>query len=90
MKYRVDGCSISSKKTGTKTFDELASLVQDHHTPKPSKIVQRFKFYVPFPKKERNIAILMVRDRLVCRIMDNKIQKRLLAEKVFIKPKYQW
>lgn len=27
----------------------------------------------------------MVRDRLVCRIMDNKIQKRLLAEKVFIK-----
>lgn len=51
VKYRVDGCSISSKKAGTKTFDELASLVQDHHTPKPSEIVQRFKFYDRFRKR---------------------------------------
>ena len=30
---------------GDKKFDELVALVQEHFTPKPSEIVQRYKFY---------------------------------------------
>ena len=31
-------------KPGDKTFDELKNIVHDHIRPKPSEIVQRFKF----------------------------------------------
>lgn len=31
-------------RPGDKTFDELVRLLKDHFNPKPSEIVQRFKF----------------------------------------------
>ncbi|KAK0149179.1 hypothetical protein N1851_010298 [Merluccius polli] len=35
---------VSPAKPGDKTFDELVKLLKDHFNPKPSEIVQRFKF----------------------------------------------
>lgn len=35
---------VSPAEPGNKTFDELVKLLNDHFDPKPSKIVQCFKF----------------------------------------------
>jgi hypothetical protein len=38
-------------KSGDLTFKELVTLVQEHYNPKPSVIVQRFKFHTHSRKK---------------------------------------
>ncbi|CAB4041637.1 Hypothetical predicted protein [Paramuricea clavata] len=89
----------SKTKPSEKTFAELVELVQQHQHPKPSAIVQRFKFNTRFRKPGESIASYvaelrslsehcdfkstleeMLRDRLVCGINDEQIQRRLLAE----------
>ena len=35
---------LSPEKPGEKSYEELANLLQSHYNPKPSEIVQRFKF----------------------------------------------
>ncbi len=86
-------------KPSDKTFEEIVELVQNHENPKPSAIVQRFKFNTRFRKLSESIASYvaelrnisehcdfqntleeMLRDRLVCGINDEQIQRRLLAE----------
>ena len=86
-------------KPSDKTFKEIVELVQNHENPKPSAIVQRFKFNTRFRKPGESIASYvaelrnisehcdfqntleeMLRDRLVCGINDEQIQRRLLAE----------
>ena len=86
-------------KPSDKTFKEIVELVQNHENPKPSAIVQRFKFNTRFRKPGELIASYvaelrnisehcdfqntleeMLRDRLVCGINDEQIQRRLLAE----------
>ena len=87
------------EKPSDKTFKELVELVQHHENPKPSAIVQRFRFNTRFRKPGESIASYvaelrnisehcdfqntleeMLRDRLVCGINDEQIQRRLLAE----------
>ena len=82
---------------GDKKFDELVALVQEHFTPKPSEIVQRYKFYTrtrqagetvhQFVAALRNLSKhcnfgstlnIMMRDRLVVGMDDEKIQRKLL------------
>lgn len=46
--YKLMSDLLAQNKPGTKTFDELVKLVQDHHAPKPLEIVQRFKFHNRF------------------------------------------
>lgn len=35
---------LSLDKPGDKSYEDLAKLLQSHYNPKPSEIVQRFKF----------------------------------------------
>ncbi|XP_062297408.1 uncharacterized protein K02A2.6-like [Scomber scombrus] len=90
---------VSPAKPGDKTFDELVKLLKEHFNPKPSEIVQRFKFNSRNRKNGETVmeyvAVLrklsqdcnygdklseMIRDRLVCGIGDDRIQRRLLSE----------
>ncbi len=81
------------------SYAELTDTLQQHYSPAPSEIVERFKFYsrsrragesvADFLAQMRSLAQhcnygasldTMLRDRLVCGINEDSIQKRLLAE----------
>ena len=97
--YKLIRNLTTPQKPSDKTFAELVDLVQGHQHPKPSAIVQRFKFNTRFRKPGESIASYvaelrslsehcdfkttleeMLRDRLVCGVNDEQIQRRLLAE----------
>ncbi|KAJ8351850.1 hypothetical protein SKAU_G00233260 [Synaphobranchus kaupii] len=97
--YRLMRNLLSPDKPSSKTYDELKVLMQNHFSPKPSEIVQRYKFdsrsRQPNETVSEYVAELrqiahdcnygqtleqMLRDRLVCGINDDRIQRRLLAE----------
>ena len=82
-----------------KTYNELTAELQKHFDPKPSQIVQRFKFNSRIRKSSESIAEYvaelrklalhcdykdtlseMLRDRLVCGVNDDRMQRRLLSE----------
>ena len=98
--YKLMCDVLAPVKPGTKTFAELKTVVQNHLRPKPSEIVQRFKFHTRSRFEHESVATyvsqlrhlsqdcnfgesldLMLRDRLVCGISNNRIQRRLLSEK---------
>ena len=81
-------------------YKDLIAILTAHFDPKPSPIVQRFKFYNRARAKGETIAAYvaalralaeycnfgdslstMLRDRLVCGVNHEGIQRRLLAEK---------
>ena len=78
------------------TLDKMKEVLQKHFDPKPSPIVQRFKFHTRVRKQVATyVAELrvigehcdfqdsldaMIRDRLVCGINSIRIQRRLLQE----------
>ncbi|KAJ7994080.1 hypothetical protein DPEC_G00262220 [Dallia pectoralis] len=97
--YSLMRTLLSPDKPGERSYGELTDLLQSHFNPKPSEIVQRFKFNSrKRAAKEivaEYVAVLrelahhcsygdkqkeMLRDRLVCGIADDRIQRRLLAE----------
>ena len=85
-------------KPATKTFEVLCTIMQEHQNPKPTIIVQRFKFNTRTRHGDESISTYlaelrllsedcnygeleeMLRDRLVCGINNDSIQKRLLSE----------
>lgn len=90
---------LSPAKSGEKTFAQLVTLLKNHFNPKPSEIVQRFKFDPRMRRPTESVAEYvaelrklaqdcnygetlpqMLRDRLVCGINDDRIQRRLLSE----------
>ncbi|XP_039511288.1 uncharacterized protein K02A2.6-like [Pimephales promelas] len=90
---------LSPNKPGEKSYEDLTDLLQSHYNPKPSEIVQRFKFNSRTRAVNETVmeyvAVLrelaqhcnygdklkeMLRDRLVCGIADDRMQRRLLAE----------
>ncbi|XP_056098696.1 uncharacterized protein K02A2.6-like [Rhinichthys klamathensis goyatoka] len=90
---------LSPNKPGEKSYKDLTDLLQSHYNPKPSEIVQRFKFNSRTRAVNETVmeyvAVLrelaqhcnygdklkeMLRDRLVCGIADDRMQRRLLAE----------
>ena len=90
---------LTPEKPGDKPYADLVKVLTDHFSPKPSKIVQRAKFYRRSRKPGESIATFvaelrasaehcnfgrslddMIRDRVVCGVNDDAIQKRLLAE----------
>lgn len=90
---------VSPDKPGDRTFEELVTLLKEHFNPRPSEIVQRFRFnsrvrqpneaVSEFVAQLRKLAqdcnygttlTEMLRDRLVCGINDETMQRRLLAE----------
>lgn len=97
--YKLMSNLLAPTKPGEKTFDELKELIQKHHDPTPSEIVQRFKFNSRFRNTGETVATFvselrrlsehcnfgttletMLRDRVVCGINNDHIQRRLLSE----------
>ena len=91
---------LALAKPNEKLYQELVKLIQDHFAPKPSEIVERFKFNNRLCNKGESVADfvaalrnldehcdykdtleMMLRDRVVCSIRDEKIEQRLLVEK---------
>ena len=87
---------VDSETRKTIKYNDLVEIVTSHFDPKPSSIVQRFKFYNCPREKGESIATymaalrglaehyglkIMLRDRLVCGINHEGIQRRLLSEK---------
>ena len=98
--YKLMCDLLAPAKPKEKSYQELVKLIQDHLAPKPSEIVQRFKFNNRFRNEGESVADfvaalrnlaehceykdtleMMLRDRIVCGIRDEKIQRRLLVEK---------
>lgn len=90
---------LSLDKPKDKTYTELVRLLKNHFDPKPSEIVQRYKFdsrshksnesVMEYVAELRRLAQdcnygdtlqLMLRDRIVCGINNDRIQRQLLAE----------
>ena len=97
--YKLLRTLVSPEKPGDKTYDELVAAMQQHHNPKPSAIVQRYRFNCRFRREGESVGQYlselralsefcefgpslddMLRDRLVCGVGDQSIQKKLLAE----------
>ena len=97
--YKLIRDLVAPKKPTEKSYKELVELLTAHLEPRPSVIVERFKFNSRFRwegetaaqylAELQNLARYcaygqnldeMLRDRLVCRINDGKIQRRLLSE----------
>ncbi|KAK3743868.1 hypothetical protein QZH41_016473 [Actinostola sp. cb2023] len=54
-----------------KSFNELVKLVQDHHTPKPSEIVQRYKFHTRSRKDGETIHEFVAELRSLSHVIDS-------------------
>ena len=97
--YKLLRTLVSQEKPGDNTYNGLIAAMQQHHSPKLSAIVQRYRFKCQFRRKGESVAqylselcvlsefcefgpslIDMLRDRLVCGVGDQSIQKKLLAE----------
>lgn len=91
---------MSPETPGEKDYACLVKTLKDHFNPKPSEIVQRFKFNTQTCYQGESIAdyvaelrklvrdcnygttlLQMLRDRLVCEVNDDRIQRRLLSHR---------
>ena len=96
--YKLLRTLVAPAALTTKTFNELVKLATEHHNPKPSVIIRRFRFntcvrqqgetITSFVTRLRDIASHceygatakeLIRDRLVCGIRDDALQRNLLA-----------
>ena len=97
--YKLMCDLLAPLKPKDKTFQELKDLVQKHLKPKPSVMVQRYKFNTRVQNSGEGVACFvaglrhiaqdcnygdalldMLRDRLVCGVASERVQRRLLAE----------
>lgn len=80
-------------------YDDIVRKMKEHTNPKPSTVVQRFRFYSRVQTAAESVAefvaelrrlstdcefgetiSVMLRDRLVCGVRDERIQRRLLQD----------
>ena len=54
--YQLIRNLVAPKKPTKKTFDEIITLVKDHHQPCLSTIVQRFNFHMQMQKPSETIS----------------------------------
>jgi len=97
--YKLLRNLLAPEKPADKTFEQLTGILQEHYNPKPSEVMQRFRFNSRSRKAGESVADYiadlrriaefcnygasleaMIRDRLVCGINDDAIQRKLLAE----------
>lgn len=90
---------LQPKKPKDVELKDIFTELEKHYLPKPSVIVERFKFHSKVRGEGESVATFvaglrkmtehcefgdsledMIRDRFVCGINDDKIQRRLLAE----------
>ena len=101
--YKLLRTLVAPAALTTKTFNELVKLATEHHNPKPSIIIRRFRFntcvrqqgetITSFVTRLRDLASHceygatakeLIRDRLVCGIRDDELQRNLLAIFIFL------
>ena len=89
---------LSPQKQGEKSYEELVTLLTEHCTPAPSKIVERYKFHMRMRHEGETVSAFvtelhslaqyckfgaslndLLRDRIVCGINDENIERRLLG-----------
>ncbi|XP_032443207.1 uncharacterized protein LOC116735412 [Xiphophorus hellerii] len=97
--YKLMRNLVSPDKPSSKTYSQLVTRLKEHFNPKPSEIVQRYKFDSRSRKPAESVSAYVaelrrlaqdcnfgatlerrLRDRLVCGIADDRIQRRLLSE----------
>ena len=97
--YKLLRNLIAPAKPDEMSFTQLVEVLTKHYSPRPSEIVQRYKFHSRFRKPGESVSVfllelramsefcnfgatldMMLRDRLVCGVNDDHIQKRLLSE----------
>ena len=90
---------LAPAKPADKGFDEIVQVLQNHLSPKPLIIAERFKFHRRNQGESESVAQYLVelrklsekcefgeyleqvlRDQLVCGLVSEKIQQRLLSE----------
>lgn len=98
--YKLIRSLLPAASVSTTPYNDLVKLVKDYYEPKPSAIVQRFKFNTRSRNSGETIATYvaalrelaehcsygdtlseMLRDRLVCGVQHEGIQRKLLSEK---------
>jgi len=98
--YQTIHSIVDAETSNKEKFETLVEIITAHYNPKPSFIVQRFKFYNRTRATGETIAAFvaslqkiaehceykdtlkdMLRDRLVCGVNHEGIQRKLLAEK---------
>ena len=75
---------VQPQKPGEKTFEEIVSIVKNHHNPKPSEIVQRFKFNTRSRRPEETIRTFVAELRSLsehCNFeaLDSMLRDRLVC-----------
>nr|XP_061834657.1 uncharacterized protein K02A2.6-like [Nerophis lumbriciformis] len=94
-----DLCQPGKPADTDMTLTEMLQKLTDHFAPKPSLIVERFKFHSKLRQQGQSVSSFvaelrrltehckfgtalddMLRDRLVCGINEDRIQRRLLSE----------
>ena len=79
--YRLIRNLVAPDKPTDKSFAAIVKLVQDHYTPPPSVIVQRFKFHSRSQKDGESIAEFVANyDGSLSTARDVRVQRHLLAE----------
>ncbi|XP_043985912.1 uncharacterized protein LOC122838928 [Gambusia affinis] len=96
--YKLMRNLVSPDKPSSKTYSQLVTRMKEHFNPKPSEIVQRYKFDSRSRQPAESVSAYVaelrrlaqdcnfgatldrrLRDRLVCGIADDRIQRRLLS-----------
>ena len=54
--YKLLRTLVSPEKPGDKTYDELVATMQQHHSPKPFPIVQRYRFNSRLRREGESVA----------------------------------
>ena len=97
--YKTIRSVVAPDKPTEVAFADLTKKLREHFSPKPSSIMQRFRFNTCARHQGEKIALYvarlreltqfcefgdtmedMLRDRLVCGVNDERLQRRLLAE----------
>lgn len=97
--YRLIRSLLAPEKPESAGYDDLVKKVKDHVNPKPTSVVQRFRFNSSGQQPGESVSQFvtelrrlsadcefgdslpnMLRDRLVCGVKDDRVQRRLLQE----------
>ena len=75
---------VQPDKPGDKSYDQIVTIVKNHHNPKPSEIVQRFKFNTRSRRPDENIRTFVAELRSLSEFcnfedLDSMLRDRLVC-----------
>ncbi len=83
--FKVLRSLVSPEKPGDKSLADLLQKLEDHFSPKPSEIVERFKFHTSFRKPGESMAAYLARLRALAKYcnfgasLEDMIRDRLVC-----------